>query len=148
MVSISAAERPSWTSIRVKPDSGSTSKTALSVMMRETQRTPVRGKTQDFKIFGRPFLSTRSMTIMTRVLSGLATRSIAPPIPLTLPGRPQFARSPYCETCIAPRIVMLTRPERIIPKDSSEPKKEAPGRTVTVSLPALMRSGSSVPSTG
>ena len=37
-------------------------------------------------------------------------------------------------------------PPRIIAKDSAEEKKDAPGTTVTVSLPALMRSGSSSPS--
>ena len=39
-------------------------------------------------------------------------------------------------------------PPRIIAKDVAESKKEAPGSTVTVSLPALMRSGSSSPSYG
>lgn len=51
-------------------------------------------------------------------------------------------------TCIAPRMVKSIFPARIIPKDSSEPKTAAPGLRVTVSLPALMRSGSSWPFLG
>jgi hypothetical protein len=39
-------------------------------------------------------------------------------------------------------------PPRIIPNDSDESKNDAPGNVVTVSLPALIRSGSSSPSTG
>jgi hypothetical protein len=41
----------------------------------------------------------------------------------------------------------MCRP-RIIPNDSEESKKLAPGSTVIVSLPALIRSGSSSPSNG
>ena len=48
-------------------------------------------------------------------------------------------------TCIAPRMVRLIFPARIMANDSSEPKTAAPGARVTVSLPALMRSGSSWP---
>ena len=48
-------------------------------------------------------------------------------------------------TCIAPRMVRLIFPARIMPKDSSDPKTAAPRARVTVSLPALMRSGSSWP---
>ena len=39
-------------------------------------------------------------------------------------------------------------PPRIIPKLVAESKNAAPGRTVTVSLPALIRSGSTSPSYG
>ena len=39
-------------------------------------------------------------------------------------------------------------PPRIIAKESAEEKYEAPGRTVTVSLPALIRSGSTSASVG
>ena len=39
-------------------------------------------------------------------------------------------------------------PPRIIPKDSAESKYAAPGRTVTVSLPALIRSASTSSSRG
>ena len=39
-------------------------------------------------------------------------------------------------------------PPRIIAKDSADVKNDAPGTTVTVSFPALMRSGSSSPSSG
>ena len=39
-------------------------------------------------------------------------------------------------------------PPRIIAKESAEEKNEAPGRIVTVSLPALIRSGSTSASVG
>ena len=71
-------------------------------------------------------------------------RSIAPPIPFTiLPGIIQLARSPCAETSMAPRTAKSTCPPRIIPKEVAESKNDAPFTTVTVSLPALMRSGSS-----
>ena len=77
------------------------------------------------------------------------TRSIAPPMPLIiLPGMVQFARSPFAETCIAPSIATSMCPPRIIPNEVAESKNEAPGRSVTVSLPALIRSGSSSSSYG
>ena len=49
---------------------------------------------------------------------------------------------------MAPSTAVSMWPPRIMPKDSAESKKEAPGRTVTVSLPALMRSGSTSSSVG
>ena len=85
----------------------------------------------------------------TITLRAPCTRSIAPPMPLTiLPGIIQFAMSPLWLTCIAPRIAASTLPLRIMPKLVAESKKLAPLRTVTVSLPALMRSASSWPSIG
>jgi hypothetical protein len=39
---------------------------------------------------------------------------------------------------LTPRIDTSTCPPRIIPKDSAESKTDAPGTSVTVSLPALM----------
>ena len=39
-------------------------------------------------------------------------------------------------------------PPRIMPNESDESKNDAPGSTVTVSLPALIRSASSSPSYG
>lgn len=45
------------------------------------------------RILGLPFLSTCSIVTTTRVFSGLATRSMAPPMPLTLPGSMKLARS-------------------------------------------------------
>lgn len=56
--------------------------------------------------------------------------------------------SPVAETCIAPRTAASILPLRIIPKDVAESKKLAPRRTVTVSLPALTRSGSTSSSVG
>ncbi len=47
-----------------------------------------------------------------------------------------------------PRIAASILPPRIMPKLSAESKNAAPGRTVTVSLPALMRSGSTASSVG
>src|SRR5262245_56689254 len=49
---------------------------------------------------------------------------------------------PSSSTCMAPRMERSMWPPRIIAKESAEEKYEAPGRIVTVSLPALMRSGS------
>ena len=55
------------------------------------------------------------------------TRSIAPPMPLTiLPGIIQFARSPRSETCIAPSTARSMWPPRIIPNESAESKNDAP----------------------
>ena len=70
-------------------------------------------------------------------------------MPLTIfPGIIQFAMSPVAETCIAPRIAASILPPRIIPNEVAESKNDAPRRSVTVSLPALIRSGSSSPSNG
>ncbi len=53
-----------------------------------------------------------------------ATRSIAPPMPFTiLPGIIQLARSPFWETCMAPRMERSIWPPRIIAKESAEEKK-------------------------
>ena len=61
------------------------------------------------------------MTTITRLTP--ATRSMAPPMPLTiLPGIIQLARSPFTATCIAPRIDRSMWPPRIIPKLSAEEK--------------------------
>ena len=87
-------------------------------------------------------MATCSISTITRLAPW--TRSIAPPIPLTiLPGIIQFAMSPAAETCMAPRIAASILPPRIIPKEVAESKNDAPRRSVTVSLPALIRSGSS-----
>ncbi len=67
---------------------------------------------------------------------------------IILPGIIQFAMSPAAETCIAPRMAASILPPRIIPKEVAESKKDAPGRSVTVSLPALIRSASSSPAQG
>ena len=64
-------------------------------------------------------------------------------MPLTIePGTIQLARSPAMETCMPPRTAVSMWPPRIIAKLSEESKNEAPGSTVTVCLPALIRSGS------
>lgn len=65
-----------------------------------------------------------------------------------LPGIIQLARSPFLETCIAPKIVKSMWPPRIIANESSLEKKDPPGRMVTVCFPALIRSGSSSPAFG
>lgn len=63
-------------------------------------------------------------------------KSIPPPIPFIIfPGIIQFAKSPALDTSIAPRMVISICPPLTMANDSSLPKKEAPGRTVTVSLP-------------
>lgn len=81
------------------------------------------------------------MTTTTRL--ALATRSMAPPMPLTIfPGIIQLARLPWASTCMAPRIDRSIWPPRIMAKLSALLKKLAPGAKVTVCLPALIRSAS------
>src|SRR6185437_11785321 len=80
-----------------------TSNTPRSVTTRSTTAWPVSGSEQAFTILGAPDFSTCSITTTTRLTP--ATRSIAPPMPLTtLPGTIQLARSPDAVTCIAPRM--------------------------------------------
>jgi len=67
---------------------------------------------------------------------------------MSLPGTAQLAMSPAAETCMAPSTAVAMRPPRIMPNDAAESKYEAPGSTVTVSLPALMSLGSASPSHG
>ncbi len=57
------------------------------------------------------------MITMTRLTP--ATRSMAPPMPLTrLPGIIQFARSPFADTSMAPSMATSMRPPRIMPNES------------------------------
>ena len=114
-------------------------------MIRSTQLRPVSGRVHSLTILAVPSLALCSVRTTTRGVP--ATRSMAPPMPLTiLPGMVQLARSPAPETCMAPRMATLTWPPRIMPKEVAESKMLPPGRTVTVCLPALMRSASSSPS--
>ena len=80
-----------------------TSKTPKLVIMVFTTPFPVRGKLQLSTIFGAPSFalwSIRTITFFTP-----ATKSIAPPIPLTIfPGIIQLAKSPFLETSKAPSI--------------------------------------------
>ena len=116
-------------------------------MMRSTTPRPVSGSEHVFTIFAEPSRATCSISTMTRPAP--CTRSIAPPGPLTIfPGIIQLARSPAADTCMAPRMAASILPPRIMPKLSAESKNAAPGSTVTVSLPALMRSGSTFSSVG
>eukprot|EP00419_Tripos_fusus_P064675 CAMPEP_0172927430 /NCGR_PEP_ID=MMETSP1075-20121228/217458_1 /TAXON_ID=2916 /ORGANISM="Ceratium fusus, Strain PA161109" /LENGTH=66 /DNA_ID=CAMNT_0013788683 /DNA_START=118 /DNA_END=314 /DNA_ORIENTATION=+ len=63
-----------------------------------------------------------------RTLESEDTRSIAPPIPLTiLPGMIQFARSPLAATSMAPKIVTSTCEPRTIANESEDEKREEPG---------------------
>src|SRR5712691_11676954 len=72
-------------------------------MMRLTTPKPVMGSVHCFKIFGLPSFEVCSITATTRFTP--ATRSIAPPGPLTiLPGIIQFAMSPVSVTSNAPRM--------------------------------------------
>jgi hypothetical protein len=85
------------------------------------------------------------MTTTTRLTP--ATRSMAPPMPLTiLPGTIQLARSPVSDTCMPPRIDRAMWPPRIIAKLSADEKYELESSSVIVCLPALIRSASSSPS--
>ena len=70
-----------------------------------------------------------------------ATRSMAPPMPLTiLPGIIQLARLPSSSTSSAPSTVRSMWPPRTIANESALLKYDEPGSSVTVSLPALIRS--------
>ena len=100
--STSSTEWPGATSVSMNR-SPRFSKTARSVMSMSTHDLPVSGSVQRGMNLLSPFLLQCSMTTMRRLTP--ATRSIAPPIPLTsLPGIIQFARSPCSSTSIAPRI--------------------------------------------
>ena len=71
-----------------------TSKTANSVIILFTHFVPVNGNLHYFKILDFPFLEQCSVNTIT--LEFDATKSIAPPIPLTnLSGIIQLAISPY-----------------------------------------------------
>jgi hypothetical protein len=120
-------------------------------MMRSTTPTPVSGSVHCGRIFRSivPSFFFATCSISTTTLFTPATRSMAPPMPLTiLPGIIQLARSPFSLTCIAPRIDRLILPPRIIAKLSWLPKMLLPGSVVTVCLPALMRSASTSSSVG
>ena len=98
-----------------------TSMTARSVMIWSTQALPVSGRVHSSTILAEPSRATCSIITITRLAP--PTRSIAPPMPLTiLPGISQLARSPRALTCIAPRIARSRWPPRIMPKDSDESK--------------------------
>mmetsp|Transcript_57521 Transcript_57521/g.175180 ORF Transcript_57521/g.175180 Transcript_57521/m.175180 type:complete len:269 (+) Transcript_57521:299-1105(+) len=123
------------------------SKTPSSVMQRLTTRAPVSGKPQLCFNLCLPPLARCSITTSTRESDD--TRSMAPPMPLTiLPGMIQFAKSPFAATSMAPRMVTSTWEPRIIAKESDEEKLAEPGMVVMVSFPALIRSGSTSASVG
>src|SRR3546814_607515 len=118
-----------------------TSKTPRLVITRCTTARPVSGSEQETISLAPP--SRVVWSISTITLRAPWTRSIAPPMPLTiLPGTIQLARSPVTETCMPPRTATSRCAPRIIAKLMGESKKAAPGLVVTVSLPALIRSGS------
>ena len=85
--------------------------------------------------------ATCSISTMTRLTP--ATKSIAPPMPLTIfPGIIQLAKSPLALTCMAPKMDKLIFPPRIMAKLSWLPKMDEPLMVVTVCLPALIKSAS------
>lgn len=80
---------------------------------------------------------------------GRKIQRIILPLPFIIfPGISQFAKSPCCETCNAPSMVMSIFPPLIIAKLSLESKADAPFTTVMVSLPALIRSASTSSAVG
>ena len=90
-------------------------------MIRLTTPTPVNGSVHSRRILCSPFFAVCSISTTTRLTP--ATRSIAPPMPLTiLPGTIQLARSPVSVTCIAPRMARSMWPPRIIANESWLPK--------------------------
>jgi len=96
-------------------------------MIRSTTRRPVSGKEHSLTIFNAPSFATCSMSTMTRLAPW--TRSMAPPIPLTiLPGIIQLAMSPTRDTCIAPRMAASILPPRNHPEGCGGVEE---GRTTT-----------------
>ena len=94
------------------------SKTPSSVISRSTTPAPVSGRLHSLSSLGAPDFSQWSMTTTTRFTP--ATRSMAPPMPLTiLPGTIQLARSPFWATCMPPKIDRAIWPPRIIAKESA-----------------------------
>src|SRR5205823_5860023 len=86
-------------SCRSKP-CGVTSMTASSVTMWSTTSTPVSGSVHFFRILGLLSRVACSMAMNTRFAP--ATRSMAPPMPLSiLPGMAQLASVPFSSTCSA-----------------------------------------------
>ena len=76
------------------------------------------GSVQRGRIFEPPPLVVCSMAMMTRLAP--ATRSIAPPMPLTiLPGTIQLARLPSASTSSAPSTVTSMWPPRIMANESA-----------------------------
>mmetsp|Transcript_9107 Transcript_9107/g.10562 ORF Transcript_9107/g.10562 Transcript_9107/m.10562 type:complete len:221 (+) Transcript_9107:207-869(+) len=131
-------------STNVKPPSPclSQSKTHISVIILSTTPLPVNGRLHSGRIFGAPDFDVWSI-VTTTLASGADTRSIAPPIPLSnFPGMIQLAKSPLALTCNPPNIVKSTCPPRIMEKLCELLKVLAPLMGVTVSFPALIRSGS------
>jgi hypothetical protein len=111
-----------------------------------TTPSPVKGKSQDFKILGFPL---EVCSIKTTTLDPELTKSIAPPIPLTnFPGMIQLAISADCDTCIAPKMVKSMWPPLIMPNDYELEKEALPGLVVIVSFPALIKSASCSPFMG
>src|SRR5205085_9749817 len=105
---------------RSKP-CGVTSMTASSVTMWSTTSTPVRGSVHFFRILGLLSRVACSMAMNTRFAP--ATRSMAPPMPLSiLPGMAQLASVPFSSTCSAPRTVRSMWPPRIMANESAEEK--------------------------
>lgn len=89
--------------------------TANSVITVSTTDLPVKGKSHYYNNLWAP-LAVCSITTIT--LDPQATKSIAPPIPLTIfPGIIQLAISPLEETYMAPKIVKSICPPLIIAND-------------------------------
>lgn len=123
------------------------SKTPWSVISISTQLTPVHGKSIYLLNFFSPYLSVIAISTITFLQDD--TRSMAPPMPLTnLPGMIQLARSPDWLTYNPPKIVMSKWSPLIILNASALSTNTPPFFTVTVSLPALINSGSSFPGSG
>ncbi|KQV61661.1 hypothetical protein ASD07_02125 [Duganella sp. Root336D2] len=94
-------------------------------MIMSTTPTPVSGRSHFFSSLCEvePSLAVATCSISTTTFLTPATRSIAPPMPFTiLPGIIQLARSPFSDTCIAPRIARLILPPRIMANESAELK--------------------------
>ncbi len=147
LATISSTLTPGARSRRMNPRSGSMSSTARSVTTFLTQPTPVRGSVHSVSSLDSP--SRLLCCMATMMFSALATRSMAPPMPLTMrPGIFQLAMSPRSDTSMAPSTVSCTLRARIMPKEVALSNSDAPASAVMVCFPALIRSASSSPSKG
>ena len=136
-----------WATSRRTNAPSTMSSRARSVSTRRMQPTPVSGRVHCGSSLDSPFFE--AWVITTMMFCAPATRSMAPPIPLTIfPGIIHEAIFPATSTSKAPRTVRSTWPPRIMANDWAESKIAAPVCAVTVCLPALIMSASRVCSSG
>src|SRR5438876_648043 len=107
-------------SVMPPPRCLSMANTPRSVITRSTTWSPVSGSVQRFSSLGS---SLAVCSMITTTFLTPATRSMAPPMPLTIvPGIVHLSSSPFSATCMAPRMERSIWPPRIMAKLSAEEK--------------------------